>query len=205
MWGGLFICWVPMAPWGYLAKQLDERTRPRPICSRCRCVQWHGSRQRLGNPNLGFRPGHAMDSGSERLDSGALTDSGTSPDSGSIADAGFADAAQVDSGAMDAGQATPDAGNPSCTYPPGAVEPMAFNEVLTAHSWPAAIDGMGNRFDLDLTKCIAPMTMTSIGVLSMPSCSFPSPHSDQLALGMPVRWPRCKRTSLQQALRLSGC
>lgn len=96
--------------------------------------------------------GVALDSGSIPADSGAPTDSGIAPDSGSIADAGLLDAARVDSGAMDAGQGTPDAGNPGCTYPPGAVEPMALNEVLTAHSWPTAIDGTGNRFDLDLTK-----------------------------------------------------
>ena len=40
----------------------------------------------------------------------------------------------------------------ACTYPNGAVEPMALNEVLFPYSWPKAIDGAGTEFPIDLNK-----------------------------------------------------
>lgn len=100
-------------------------------------------------------------------DAGGAADASVFPDAmmvandASIADAGLADAEvrdadPVDMGVVaDAGEAdsgTPDAGNGNCTYPAGAVEPMALNEVITAHSWPTAIDGANQRFELDLTQ-----------------------------------------------------
>jgi hypothetical protein len=43
---------------------------------------------------------------------------------------------------------------PDCsdaTYPEGAVEPMALNEVLTPYRWPVAVDRRtGERLPLDL-------------------------------------------------------
>ena len=47
---------------------------------------------------------------------------------------------------------TPDSGPGPCTYPAGAVEPMALNEVLSPYTWPSAIDGAGNMTDLNLTE-----------------------------------------------------
>ncbi|PRP93154.1 hypothetical protein ENSA5_44210 [Enhygromyxa salina] len=41
-------------------------------------------------------------------------------------------------------------GDGQCTYPTGAVEPMALGEVLTPYSWPSAIHGDGRITSLDL-------------------------------------------------------
>ena len=101
---------------------------------------------------------------SGKLDAGA-PDAGQAEDSGfPIADAGFADTGvdRVDSGIeADAGETpdagfpdageTPDGGQTACTYPAGAVEPMAFGEVLTAYSWPTALLYGGQQIDLSLT------------------------------------------------------
>jgi len=39
------------------------------------------------------------------------------------------------------------------TYPPGAVEPMAFGQVFSAYSWPSAVDhATGAVLDLDLAQ-----------------------------------------------------
>ena len=37
-----------------------------------------------------------------------------------------------------------------CTYPVGAVEPMAVGEVLTPHSWPDAVHRDGRTASIDL-------------------------------------------------------
>jgi hypothetical protein len=41
---------------------------------------------------------------------------------------------------------------PSCTYPAGAVEPMALNEVLSPYSWPRALRADGRDVPLALEK-----------------------------------------------------
>jgi hypothetical protein len=41
-------------------------------------------------------------------------------------------------------------GGVECTYPEGAVEPMALGEVLSAHSWATAIHADGTTTSLDL-------------------------------------------------------
>jgi len=98
------------------------------------------------------------------LDTGVAADSGLPEDAGFFADAGFPDSGvdPVDSGLeADAGEApdagfpdsgqTPDGGQTGCTYPAGAVEPMAFGEVLTPYSWPTALLYGGQQIDLSLT------------------------------------------------------
>lgn len=60
----------------------------------------------------------------------------------------------VDLGARDTSDTGSDGtvGN-SCTYPTGAVEPMAVGQVLTPYSWPEAIDRRtGARVVLDLAN-----------------------------------------------------
>ncbi|PRQ08215.1 hypothetical protein [Enhygromyxa salina] len=41
-------------------------------------------------------------------------------------------------------------GDPGCSYPLGAVEPMAIDEVITPYSWPTAIHGDGTMAALAL-------------------------------------------------------
>lgn len=86
-------------------------------------------------------------------DAGFLTDAGF-PDSGvAVRDAGeVRDGGEaLDAGEVrDAGEAR-DAGQPGCTYPAGAVEPMAFGEVLSPYSWANAREFGGRQLDLSLT------------------------------------------------------
>lgn len=63
------------------------------------------------------------------------------------------DAGQIpgrDAGFRDAGQTPRDAGQQNCTYPVGAVEPMALGEVMTPYRWQTAIALEGGTFTLDL-------------------------------------------------------
>jgi|GEM_PF-2702446 len=108
-----------------------------------------------GGTDVANDAGFAADSGNTPADSGLVADAGRIADAGFVdggppPDAGLADSGTPDSGTPDTG--TPDSGQTGCTYPAGAVEPMALNEVITPYSWPSAIDGTGARFDLDLTK-----------------------------------------------------
>lgn len=83
------------------------------------------------------------DASTPPADSGAMV--GTDA---AMADAAMADASLgVDSGPMfDAGPGS------GCTYPSGAVEPMALGAVLWPYQWPEAIDGTGANHPLDLTE-----------------------------------------------------
>ena len=79
------------------------------------------------------------------------------------------DAAEADSGEppMDSGEPAVDAAGPgdsgppdtgapdtavACSYPEGAVEPMALGAVLWPYRWPEAILGDGTRVHLDLEE-----------------------------------------------------
>lgn len=53
--------------------------------------------------------------------------------------------------AMDAA-APADTGPAPCTYPAGAVEPMALNQVITPYAWPEAITDTGANFAFNLTQ-----------------------------------------------------
>lgn len=57
----------------------------------------------------------------------------------------------------DAGQATGNGTTPAsaCTYPEGAVEPMALNQVLTPYGWPDARhrDGRTGSIELEQAHC----------------------------------------------------
>ena len=52
---------------------------------------------------------------------------------------------------VDAGDRV-DSAIPGCTYPMGAVEPMALGAVIWPYRWPEAIDGTGRNVPLDLTE-----------------------------------------------------
>jgi hypothetical protein len=77
-------------------------------------------------------------------------------------DAGLLDASVLDAMGIDAEMFLPDAsaidasandaGPAPCTYPAGAVEPMAMDAVLSPYRWPSAIDGAGASAPLDLAQ-----------------------------------------------------
>lgn len=56
----------------------------------------------------------------------------------------------VDAARADA--ARPDGAVAGCTYPAGAVEPMALGAVIWPYRWPQAIDGAGRNVPLDLVE-----------------------------------------------------
>lgn len=77
-------------------------------------------------------------------------------------DAGLLDASVLDAMGIDAEMFLPDAsaidasandaGPAPCTYPAGAVEPMAMDAVLSPYRWPSAIDSAGASAPLDLAQ-----------------------------------------------------
>lgn len=87
-----------------------------------------------------------------------MDDASTPSDSGTMAGldaSATADAAMGDGGGPGVDSGTPlfDAGpGGSCTYPEGAVEPMALGAVLWPYRWPSAIDGSGANHPLDLSE-----------------------------------------------------
>jgi hypothetical protein len=114
----------------------------------------------LITPLVFWACGPSSNGGTMVVDSG-VADSGASDGSVRDTGVGFGDAnvddAGFDAGAEDVGfpdSGAPDSGAP-CTYPTGATEPMALDQVLTPYSWAAAIapDGTNSSFDLTNYYC----------------------------------------------------
>lgn len=79
------------------------------------------------------------------LDAEALQDAEAAADVGSATDVGS-------TADMGSGMDLEDAGA-ACTYPAGATEPMALDEVLSPYRWPVALEvGSGRQIELDLAK-----------------------------------------------------
>lgn len=89
-------------------------------------------------PLLGCSPGtpETSDAATGAVDASPLADTGVA-DSGSL---------RPDSGPVDSGVSS------GCSYPGGAVEPMALGAVLWPYRWPQAINGEGRALPLDLAN-----------------------------------------------------
>jgi len=89
-----------------------------------------------------------VESGNESSVDESTSDSTAGTTSTDTSDAAGTDESTDASSTTDATDTDPG----PCEYPPGAVEPMALNEVLSPYSWPAAKRADGLTTPLDLVK-----------------------------------------------------